>query len=75
MKKSQMLGVIWNVLYQHTDVEEDFLPELSLILLETMEENGIKPPFSDLVFHKVFKDDGDGYSWDDETIENDSRSH
>lgn len=44
MKKSEVLGKIWEILYEHTDVEEERLPEICEKVLEKLEDCGMAPP-------------------------------
>ena len=44
MKRSQMLGKIWEVLYKETDYEEEGLKLLSEQILDIIEENHMLPP-------------------------------
>ena len=44
MKKSEVLGKIWSVLYQKTDLEEQGLRLLAEDLLEEIEDMGMLPP-------------------------------
>lgn len=44
MKKSEMLGKIWTLLYLETDLNEESLKDLSLMILKELEDNKMQPP-------------------------------
>jgi hypothetical protein len=48
MKRSEMLGRIYTVLYQETDIVEDTLADLTNILLDVIEQAGMVPPLHEV---------------------------
>lgn len=44
MKKSEMLGKIWTLLYLETDLNEESLKDLALMILKEVEDNDMQPP-------------------------------
>ena len=52
MKKSEMLGKLWTLLYKETDYYEEDLKELCEQILGVLEYEGMQPPAR-------FIDDGD----------------
>jgi hypothetical protein len=52
MKRSQMLGKLWTLLYTKTDYYEEDLKDLAEDILDTLEHEGMQPP-------SFFHDDGD----------------
>lgn len=46
MKKSKMLGYIWEVLYKSTDIYEEDLKIIAEDILAKIEAHGMTPPYS-----------------------------
>lgn len=44
MKRSQMLGKLYTLLYKETDLNEDSLKGLCIKILNTVENSGMTPP-------------------------------
>lgn len=66
MKKSEMLGKLYNLLYKDTDLNEDSLEELCIKILDEVEENGMAPPVY-IIEQDGGVFNGDGHSdWEEE---------
>jgi len=44
MKRSEMLGKLWTLLYRETDYYEEDLKDLCEKILDTLEHEGMQPP-------------------------------
>jgi len=45
MKKTEMLGKLYTLLYKETDLNEDSLEELCIKILDEVENSGMNPPY------------------------------
>ncbi len=71
MKRSTMLGNIYNILYMNTDLQEELLEELSNMLLDKIEKEGMSPP-PDRTEMYYSSDQPEGYCpqrWEEENNE------
>ena len=66
MKKSEVLGKIWSVLYQKTDLEEEGLRILAEELLDELEELGMLPPERAMYSFDGSQFDGNANVWEQE---------
>ena len=69
MKRSQALGKIYDILYQNTDEPENNLEDITHMILDTLEREGMIPP----AFLYEFGD-GDLQTWTNEWESEDEKN-